>query len=97
MAHRGGPGPAGNIGVWDIDAIVQFVGERAEAAAQYDADGRLRSCVSLNVTSRFGDHSSIPAIQADMKFAIDPAATARSPKRARSDLRLGASAPMPPI
>ena len=32
-----------------------------------------------------------------MKLAIVPAATARSPSRARSDLRLGASAPMPPI
>ncbi len=41
-------------------------------------------------------HSKIPAIQADMKFAIVPAATARSPRRARSDLRLGANAPIPP-
>ena len=32
-----------------------------------------------------------------MKFAMVPAATARNPSRARSDLRLGASAPMPPI
>ena len=30
-------------------------------------------------------------------MAMDPAATARIPKRARSDLRSGASAPMPPI
>ena len=43
------------------------------------------------------DHSSIPAMQADMKLAMVPAATAFSPRRARSDLRVGASAPMPPI
>ena len=36
-------------------------------------------------------------MHADMKFAIDPAATARRPSRARSDFRFGASAPMPPI
>ena len=36
-------------------------------------------------------------MQADMKFAMVPAATAFSPSRARSDLRLGASAPIPPI
>ena len=35
-------------------------------------------------------------MQADMKFAMVPAATARSPSRARSDLRDGASAPIPP-
>ena len=32
-----------------------------------------------------------------MKFAIDPTATAFNPSRARSPLRLGAMAPMPPI
>ena len=57
-----------------------------------------RSAVrARNAPFGFVDHSSIPAMQADMKLAIDPAATARSPSRARSDLRLGASAPMPPI
>ena len=41
--------------------------------------------------------TSIPAIQADMKLAMVPAATALRPRRAKSDLRVGASAPMPPI
>ncbi len=36
-------------------------------------------------------------MQADMKFAMVPAATAFSPSRARSIFRVGASAPMPPI
>ena len=45
----------------------------------------------------FNYYNNIPAMQADMKFAMDPAITAFNPKRARSDLRLGASAPIPPI
>src|ERR1700678_2762335 len=39
----------------------------------------------------------IPTIDADIKFAIVPAAMARIPSRARSVFLLGASAPMPPI
>ena len=35
-------------------------------------------------------------MQADMKFAMVPAATAFIPNRARSDFLDGASAPMPP-
>ena len=42
-------------------------------------------------------HSSIPAIVAERKFASVPASMARKPSRARSPLRSGASAPMPPI
>ena len=36
-------------------------------------------------------------MHADMKFAMVPAAMALSPSRARSDFRVGASAPIPPI
>jgi hypothetical protein len=39
----------------------------------------------------------MPAMQADMKLAIVPAATALNPSRAKSDLRVGARAPIPPI
>src|SRR6476646_10869961 len=46
-------------------------------------------------TKRF--YSSMPAMQADMKLASVPTNMAFSPRRARSDLRDGASAPMPPI
>ena len=35
-------------------------------------------------------------MHADMKFAMVPAITAFKPRRARSDLREGASAPIPP-
>ena len=43
------------------------------------------------------NHTSMPAMQADMKFAIEPTATAFNPRRARSGFRLGAMAPIPPI
>src|SRR2546426_69437 len=42
-------------------------------------------------------HSSIPASVADRKLASVPASMARRPSRARSCLRLGARAPIPPI
>src|SRR5436190_464282 len=41
-------------------------------------------------------HNNIPAMQADIKLAMVPAATAFNPRRATSDLRVGAKAPMPP-
>src|SRR5215831_4010634 len=42
-------------------------------------------------------HSRIPARVAERKFASVPASMARKPRRARSCLRSGASAPIPPI
>src|SRR6476646_9484358 len=42
-------------------------------------------------------YNSMPAMQADMKLASVPTNMAFNPSRARSDLREGASAPMPPI
>ena len=42
-------------------------------------------------------YSSMPAIEADIKFAIVPASMARIPSRASSPFLFGASAPMPPI
>lgn len=41
--------------------------------------------------------SNIPAIAADIKLANVPARRARTPRRARSGLRSGANAPIPPI
>ena len=42
-------------------------------------------------------YKSIPAMEADIKFAMVPASMARSPSRASSPFLLGASAPIPPI
>ena len=97
VADGGRVRPAGNIGVRDIDALAEFVGERAQAAAEHYSDRGPHAGVALNETFGFVGHSNIPAMQADMKFAMVPAATARRPSRARSLLRVGASAPMPPI
>src|ERR1700722_15450634 len=78
VADGGGLGQACDFGVWCRDGVVEGVGERAESAAEDDADG----C----------GHSSIPAMHADMKFAMVPAATAFIPSLAKSDFRDGASA-----
>jgi hypothetical protein len=42
-------------------------------------------------------YKSMPAIDADIIFAIVPASMARIPSFARSPRRFGARAPMPPI
>ena len=79
---RGGDGrPSRDIRVRGFKTILKGFGKRAQAAAENNS----------NAT-----HNNIPAMQADMKFAMVPAATAFSPSRATSDLREGASAPIPP-
>lgn len=45
----------------------------------------------------YSHYSSMPAIDADIKFAIVPASMARTPRRANSCFLLGARAPIPPI
>ncbi len=97
VSHRGGVRPARNIRVRDVLAFSKFVSERAQSAAQHQANGGPHVGVALYVSFCFVGHSNIPAMQADMKFAMVPAATARRPSLARSLLRVGASAPMPPI
>ena len=58
-----------------------------------------RAHAARTITNRSGDRcqSRNPAIVAVMKLARVPANIARSPSRARSCRRFGASAPMPPI
>src|SRR5438105_9024919 len=73
-------GPSRDIRVGRLLAVFESVRKPTETASKNDADA----------------HINIPAIQADMKLAIVPAATAFIPSRARSDFRDGASAPMPP-
>src|SRR5215471_2684628 len=97
VTHGGRSRPARNSLVWNVNAVRELIRERAEATAEHNANRRPRRDVALDVPNRFARHSIIPAMHADMKFAMVPAATARSPSRARSLLRVGASAPMPPI
>src|ERR1019366_2845352 len=101
VPHGGRVRPAGNLGVRDVRTVRKFVGERAQSAAEHEADGGTHVGAALDhsfgVAGGLVGHSSIPAMQADMKLAMVPAATARKPSRARSLLRVGARAPMPPI
>ncbi len=88
-------------------ASFDLLGEPTEAAAQHDGDlGRPAAERRLHGVGGPRDrghrraraaHSRIPAMAADRKLASVPASMARKPSRARSALRLGASAPMPPI
>ena len=90
-------GQPGDLRVGNLRAFGQLVREGAQAAAEHHSEGRPQRRAAFDKRSGLFDHRSIPAMHADMKLAMLPAATARSPSRARSDFRLGASAPMPPI
>ena len=89
--------PAGNLGIRNRNRIGEFVGEGSQSAAEHHREMRFAPGNVPDVCHRFVHYNNMPAMQADMKFAMVPAATAFNPMRARSDLRLGASAPMPPI
>ena len=85
---------AGHPGICEYGvsvAIVERIGEGAESAAEDDAN-RIHSKLppfghgsywARAASSDAGDHSSMPAMQADMKFAMVPAATAFIPRLAR--------------
>jgi len=60
-----------------------------------DRDDQLEAgSVGLN---KLAPYSSIPAMEADIRFAMVPASMALIPKRASSPFLLGARAPIPPI
>ena len=88
---------AGDGAVWNTDRIGDFVGEKTQPRAEDDRDS------GFQLAEAFGDrlgglhHKRMPASVAERKFASVPAIIARNPRRARSCLRSGASAPMPPI
>src|SRR5207247_1129111 len=94
----------GNGRVGNVNGIGDLVGEKAEPRSEHDRHAGFELAKSLHnrgggrgdCARRFG-HSRIPASVADKKFASIPAIMARNPSRARSCLRSGASAPMPPI
>src|SRR5580692_5322995 len=88
VAYRSGGGPAGDFAISEFVASLKFVCERAESAAKDYADRGTNRGPRFEVLFSFGNHRNIPAMHADIKFAMDPAATARSPSRARSDFRV---------
>src|SRR5262245_29630383 len=89
--------PAWYIGVRYRNAVPEFLGKSAEAAAEHYSGTRPQRRAAFDELARFLVHKKIPAMQADIKLAMVPAITALNPSRARSGRRLGASAPMPPI
>src|SRR6266536_2993255 len=79
---------------WLRAFVVAFVLLRAR---QDEAHFYSRAKAGAPRALRLNVYSKNPAMVAVMKFASVPANIARSPRRARSWRRLGASAPMPPI
>src|SRR5690349_12416641 len=95
----------GNLGVGHAHRTLDGVGEGSEPRAEHDGDAgpeiaeaaRDRGAGGRDVGRRLARHSNSPASVAERKFASVPAIMARKPSRARSCLRSGASALMPPI
>src|SRR5258708_29260810 len=94
----------GNGRVGNVNRVGDLAGEKAESRSEHDRHAGFELAQSLrhrgggrgDCARRFG-HSRMPASVADKKLASVPAIMARNPSRARSCLRSGASAPMPPI
>ena len=91
--------------VAELDRNVRPQGDcRREGAFEFRRELERRSLAERSlVRPRLADRLqlpnpvSTPAIVAVMNVAMEPPSTARSPKRARSLRRSGASPPMPPI
>src|SRR2546422_7531891 len=102
-------GKARDLLVGDAHRVSDRVGHVGEARPQHDGDARLELAQTVcdDIRGRADgtaprsplpvSHNRIPANVADRKFATVPAIMARNPSRARSCLRSGTSAPMPPI
>src|SRR5881296_2584075 len=110
VPRRSGLGESGDLRVGNADRIAHGVRHGAEPRAQHDRHAGLELPEPLRHGARgffsrtlppslfpLPRHNSIPASVADRKFASVPAIMARNPRRARSCLRSGASAPIPPI
>src|SRR5215213_2969624 len=94
--------------MWEIAignrcAVAECSGEISEPGSQDDCGLRQLARSTADCVRRrldlvvVGHQSRKPAIVAVMKLASVPANIARSPRRARSCRRFGASPPMPPI
>src|SRR5205823_4728066 len=103
----------GNRRIGNANWIAHLVGDEAESRSEHDRHARFALSKTIpdrlrrrpNLTlppspvplPRLSRHKSMPARVADKKLARVPAIMARNPSRARSCLRSGASAPIPPI
>src|SRR5881394_4133785 len=91
-------GEPGDVPIQNPQRVVDLVGEEAEARAEHDRHLRLPASEFLaDGLGGLPGHNRMPARVAERKLASVPAIMARKPRRARSCLRSGASAPMPPI
>src|SRR5437763_2143790 len=100
----------GNGRIGNTNWIADLVGDEAESRSEHDRHSRFELSKTIpdrlrrraNITLPpfpvpLPRHKSMPARVADKKLARVPAIMARNPSRARSCLRSGASAPIPPI
>src|SRR5262249_55670760 len=99
VTDRSRLGPVWDFIVRNRRRTLERIGENAQPTAEHNRHRWNARQMSFQPGCRFIErsHNSIPAMHADMKFPRVPAAPAFKPSRARSDLRFGASAPMPPI
>src|SRR3989454_12392602 len=101
VARGAGLGEAWDLLVWDPHGVAHRIGHASQARAEHDRDAGLELAEAprdgvRRRTDRVA-HNRMPANVADRKFASVPAIIARNPSGARSCLRSGTSAPMPPI
>src|SRR5258705_10021429 len=98
VARYAGLGEAGDVLIEYAQGIADLVGEKPEPGAEDDRDPGLPGSQLLadGVQRRADTHNSMPARVAERKLASVPAIIARKPRRAKSRLRSGASAPNPP-
>src|SRR5947199_5579565 len=89
---------------WFLVRAGRLLSRRQEVPVRTRAQGhalrgfavRLKRDESV-VTICPASYISIPAMEADIRFAMVPANMARTPRRASSPFLFGASAPIPPI
>src|SRR5207248_6340725 len=108
VARRAGLLKTGDVRVGDVRGAANPFRHVPQPRAKHDrdagrkgpqraGDGLGRCAESTSPFSLLPAHSRIPASVADRKLASVPAIMARKPSRARSCLRSGTRAPMPPI
>src|SRR5258706_9790409 len=97
MARYTGLGETGDVPILDPQRVGDLVGQKPEARAEDYRDAGFPGAELLADGVQRRVHNSMPARVAERKLASVPAIMARRPSRARSCLRSGAKAPIPPI
>ena len=95
--HRDAGGPPRDAALGEEVAVELVAVLGPPQAVEDDPGEKRRAGASSRSSARRRLQSSMPAMVAVTKLANVPASIARTPRRARSWRRSGASAPMPPI